>query len=45
LNGFSPVCVWLWVRRLDGHEKVLLHVAHTCRFCGGGNAAADDGAM
>lgn len=29
LKGFSPVCEWLWIRRLDGLENALLHVWHT----------------
>jgi hypothetical protein len=45
LNGFSPVCEWLWMRSELGREKALLHVWHTYRSCDTGNAAADDGAM
>jgi hypothetical protein len=26
LNGFSPVCEWLWILRLEGLEKALLQV-------------------
>ena len=26
LKGFSPVCEWLWIRRLLGRLKALLHV-------------------
>lgn len=31
LNGFSPVCEWLWMRRLLGRLKALLHVEQTYR--------------
>lgn len=31
LNGFSPVCEWLWIRSELGRENALLHVWQTYR--------------
>jgi hypothetical protein len=38
LYGFSPVWLWLWMRRLLGLEKALLHVEQMYRSCDWGNA-------
>lgn len=43
LNGFSPVCEWLWIRRLLGRLKALLQVWQIYRSCEGGNGMPFDG--
>jgi len=45
LNGFSPVWLWLWMRRLLGRENALLHVWQIYRSCDCGKAAWLDALM
>lgn len=45
LKGFSPVWLWLWMRRLLGREKALLHVWQMYRSWDWGKAAALDALM
>lgn len=45
MNGFSPVCEWLWIRSELGREKALLHVGQMYRSWLWVKDVVDDGAM